>query len=124
MYPAVVAAAMVLLAAAGVARSAGDGQGDQELRPIIAQLYAAPRDFAGRRIVIYGLVVESSTSGAEFMLQDVSQHPLRIVGAGALTAAVGDQAMVIGTFRDDPDAPYVAADALIATKVLGGGGCC
>jgi hypothetical protein len=122
MYPAVVAAAMLLLAAAGVARSAGDGQGDQELRPIIAQLYAAPHDFAGRRIVIYGLVVESSTS--EFMLLDVSQHPLRIVGGGALTAAVGDQVMVIGTFRDDPDAPYVAADALIATKVVGGGGCC
>lgn len=126
MHPVLVtlAVALVLLAAVGAARSDGDGEREQESRPIIAELYAAPRDFAGRRIVIYGLVIESSASGAEFMLQDVSQHPLRIVGGTALTAAVGDQVMVIGTFRDGPGAPYVSAAALVATKVLGGGGCC
>jgi hypothetical protein len=116
---------VTLFALAGdAAQSDGADVREHALRPIIAQLYAAPRDFSGRRVAIYGLVVESAPSGTEFMLQDVSQHPLKIVGQAGLTAAVGDQVMVVGIFHDDPRAPYLAAAALIPTRVLAGGGCC
>ena len=73
-------------------------------------------------MVIYGLVVEASDSS--FMLQDVSQHPLKIVGDDKIKAAVGDQVIVVGIFHPGPVAPYIAARSLIATQVLAGGGCC
>ncbi len=92
-------------------------------RPIIAELFAKPTAFAGRRIAIYGLVIESNPTGTEFLLQDVSQRPLKIVGGNRLKAAVGDQLTVIGTFRAVRP-PYVAAEILRATRVIGGGGCC
>ena len=68
-------------------------------------------------------MIESDASGAVFMLQDVSLRPLKVVGSEHL-ASVGDQVTVIGTFQADHDPPYLAASALIPTRVLAGGGCC
>jgi hypothetical protein len=127
MHQLVVTALIVTVMFALARDTAQPGSGDwreQVLRPIIAQLYATPGDFSGRSIAIYGVVVESGSRGAEFMLQDVSQHPLKIVGHANLIAAVGDQVMIVGIFHDDPHAPYLAATAVLPTKVLAGGGCC
>ena len=99
-----------------------DGQ-EADSHPIIAQLYHDPARYAGRRVVIYGLVVEQ-VSPAIFMLQDVSQRPLKIVGNERLTAKVGDQLIVVGLFHSAPDGPYLSAMSLIKTQVTGGGGCC
>jgi hypothetical protein len=93
-------------------------------RPIIADLFAQPKAFAGRRIVIYGLVIESNLTGTEFLLQDVSQRPLKIIGSKRLKAAAGDQLTVVGTFHGPADSPYLVAKRLIPTVVIGGGGCC
>jgi hypothetical protein len=92
--------------------------------PIIAELYADPAVFVGKSVMIYGLVVEISPSRTEFFLQDVSQHPLRIVGNKRLTAKIGDQLVVVGRLRIAGQQPYLAADSVTATRVLGGGGCC
>ena len=91
--------------------------------PIIAELVADPARFDGRSIVIYGLVIEADASPV-FLLQDVSQRPLRIVGNRKLKAKVGDQLMVVGVFHARPSAPYVSATSLFRTKVIAGGGCC
>lgn len=88
-------------------------------RPIIAQLFADPDRFAGRKIEIYGLVVESNIRN-EFFLQDVSQRSLRVLGA----AAVGDQLTVIGKINLSAQSLYLTAEQIIPTKVTGGGGCC
>ena len=88
-------------------------------RPIIAQLFANPEQFAGRKIEIYGLVVESNIRN-EFFLQDVSQRSLRVLGA----AAVGDQLTVIGKINLSAQSLYLTAEQIIPTKVTGGGGCC
>jgi hypothetical protein len=96
----------------------------KSLTPIIAQVVAEPEAFAGKLVSIYGLVIESQASGREFMLQDVSQQPLKVVGSEKLMAAVGDQLTVIGIFKWDGRSPYVAASMLIPTRVFGGGGCC
>jgi hypothetical protein len=92
-------------------------------RPIIAELFAKPTAFAGRRIAIYGLVIESNPTGTEFLLQDVSQRPLKIVGGNRLKAAAGDQLTVIGIFHA-AHPPYVAVEILSPTRVIGEGGCC
>ena len=94
------------------------------LTPIIAELFAAPAAFAGKPIEIYGLVVKADRMRTKFLLQDVSQHPLTIVGNKKLRAKVGDQLIVRGTLHVSGKEVYIAADSLIATKVLGGGGCC
>jgi hypothetical protein len=94
------------------------------LKPIIAELYATPQDFAGRVVAVYGVVVESSPTGAEFLLQDVSQRPLKVIGSARLTATVGDQVTIIGRFNSDSRSPYLTALVLAPTRVLGGGGCC
>ena len=100
-------------------------QSDQSGRtPIIAELFAEPGAFAGKSIAIYGLVVEADRSRTRFVLQDVSQHPLTIVGNERLKAKVGDQLTVIGTLRVRGKQIYVVARALLPTRVLGGGGCC
>jgi len=91
--------------------------------PIIAQLYSDPGRYADRSITIYGLVVEKGPNST-FLLQDVSQRPLKILGNDKLKATVGDQLIVIGFFHAGPDGPYVVAKALIPTQVLAGGGCC
>ena len=93
-------------------------------RPIIAELFAKPKAFAGRRIAIYGLVIESNPAGTEFLLQDVSQRPLKIIGSKRLKAAAGDQLTVIGIFNRHASLPFLVAKELIPTIVIGGGGCC
>jgi hypothetical protein len=111
------------LAAASTSRGQVPDSSQAGAYPIIAQLYADPASYEGRRVTIYGLVIESM-SNFTFLLQDVSQHPLRIVGSETLKAAVGDQLIVIGSFHSAADGPYVSATALIPTQVLAGGGCC
>ena len=92
-------------------------------KPIIANVMADAQSFDGKRIVIYGLVIETSHEGKVFLLQDVSQIPLKIVGRDGLVARVGDQLLVRGVFHNGNE-PYVEAESLTPTKVLGGGGCC
>jgi hypothetical protein len=89
------------------------------VRPIIAQLFASPEAFAGKKVEVYGLVIESDAK-TEFLLQDVSQRPLRVLG----NASVGDQVTVLGTVQTDAMTIYLSAESLKSTKVLGGGGCC
>ena len=113
------------LALAPNAPSAQSAQGQQsEPTPIIAELLARPAAFAGKSITIYGLVIEANRSHTRFMLQDVSQQPLAIVGNERLRAKVGDQVIVTGTVRVIGKEVLVVARALVATRVLGGGGCC
>jgi len=88
-------------------------------RPIIAQLFANPDTFAGKKVEVYGLVIQSDSRN-EFLLQDVSQRPLRVLGH----ASVGDQVTVLGTVQTGGMAIYLSAESLKSTKVLGGGGCC
>lgn len=91
--------------------------------PIIAQLYSDPDHYAGHTVMIYGLVV-GKPSSSTFMLQDVSQHPLKIVENAKLKATIGDQLIVVGVFHNASGGPFVTATSLIRAKVLGGGGCC
>jgi hypothetical protein len=91
--------------------------------PIIAQLVNDPARYVGRTVMIYGLVIERP-SRFDFMIQDVSQLPLKIVGGRKSNVTAGDQLIVVGVFRDAPGGPYIAATSLIRAKVLGGGGCC
>ncbi len=93
-------------------------------RPIIAELFAKPMAFSGRRIAIYGLVIESNPTGTEFLLQDVSQRPLKIIGGRRLKATAGDQLTVVGIFHRHASSPFLVAKELIPTVVIGGGGCC
>jgi hypothetical protein len=119
-----------LLVALGLALLPGSesrAQSNDELQadehPIIAQLYSDPARYADRSITIYGLVVEEGANST-FLLQDVSQRPLKIVGSDELKAAVGDQLLVTGLFHPNSDEPYIVAKTLIPTKVVAGGGCC
>jgi hypothetical protein len=103
------------------AQSNDEQQADEH--PIIAQLYSDPARYADRSITIYGLVVEEKANST-FLLQDVSQRPLKIVGSDELKAAVGDQLIVTGYFHPNSDEPYIVAKSLIPTQVVAGGGCC
>jgi hypothetical protein len=94
------------------------------LTPIIAELFAAPAAFSGKTIEIYGLVIKSDRSRTRFMLQDVSEHPLTIVGNRKLRATPGDQLIVRGSLYVSGKEIYFVAESLKPTKVLGGGGCC
>jgi hypothetical protein len=94
------------------------------LKPIIAELFAAPAAFADKPIEIYGLVIDTDRTHTRFQLQDVSQHPLTIVGNARLRATIGDQLIVRGILRGRGNDIYFVATSLIATRVLGGGGCC
>jgi hypothetical protein len=94
------------------------------LKPIIAELFAAPAAFADKPIEIYGLVIDTDRTHTRFQLQDVSQHPLTIVGNARLRATIGDQLIVRGILRGRANDIYFVATSLIATRVLGGGGCC
>jgi hypothetical protein len=91
--------------------------------PIIAELYADPARFDGRSVTIYGLVIEA-LSNSIFMLQDVSQRPLKIMGSDKLKVVVGDQLIVVGSFHLAPGGPHLSATSVIPTQVLAGGGCC
>lgn len=93
-------------------------------KPIIAHLLAAQEVYNGRTVTIYGLVIETEQAGRVFLLQDVSQMPLRIVRADGTATAVGDQVLVEGVFESGPNGPQLSAHKIKQTKVLGGGGCC
>jgi hypothetical protein len=69
-------------------------------------------------------VIEANAARTKFMLQDVSQQPLAIIGNGRLKAKAGDQVIVTGTVHVRGKDVFVLARALMATRVLGGGGCC
>ncbi len=106
--------------------TAGDGRAthSESSKPIIAGLMAEPETYDGKAVLIYGLVIDASDEGKVFFLQDVSQMPLKIVGRDDLTARIGDQLQVFGTFFRNGSGPYLKAQHLMPTKVLGGGGCC
>lgn len=93
-------------------------------KPIIAQLYADAPIYDGREVTIYGLVVETADAGDTFMLQDVSQMPLKVIRQDRFPAFVGDQILVKGIFQANGGEPFIQAGSVIYTKVLGGGGCC
>lgn len=93
-------------------------------KPIIAHLVGDAEAYDGRSVVIYGLVIETVGMGRVFMLQDVSQIPLRIIRTDGLPTMVGDQVLVHGVFVRNGDDPYLEASKITATTVLGGGGCC
>jgi hypothetical protein len=118
---------MLVLIAALAATSTSRGQiadaPHPDAYPIIAELFADPALYDGRQVTIYGLVIES-VSNSTFLLQDVSQRPLKILGSEGLKAAVGDQLIVVGSFHSGSDGPYLSATALIPTQVVAGGGCC
>jgi hypothetical protein len=111
----------LMLGSESRAQSSDEQQADEH--PIIAQLYSDPARYADRSITIYGLVVEEGANST-FLLQDVSQRPLKIVGSDELKAAVGDQLIVTGFFHPNSDEPYIVAKTLIPTQVVAGGGCC
>jgi hypothetical protein len=121
------AARLLTLIAALAVASTSRGQiaeGPQaDAYPIIAELFADPARYEGRQVMIYGLVIEA-VSNSTFLLQDVSQRPLKILGSDKLKAAVGDQLIVVGSFHSALDGPYLSATALIPTQVVAGGGCC
>ena len=93
-------------------------------KPIIALLVGDSEAYDGRSVVIYGLVIETVGMGKVFMLQDVSQMPLRIIRTDGLPTMVGDQILVHGVFMRNGGDPYLEASRITATTVLGGGGCC
>lgn len=93
-------------------------------KPIIAQLVADASGYDGHTVTIYGLVIATAEGGREFMLQDVSQIPLKIVRTDGMSSAVGDQILVQGLFVANRGDPYLEARKITHTQVLGGGGCC
>jgi hypothetical protein len=93
-------------------------------KPIAAHVFAAPADYVGKRIEIYGLVVETRRGGREFLLQDVSQMPLKVVRSDGMPTFPGDQVLVEGTVFLEGGRPTLAASRVRDTRVLGGGGCC
>ena len=121
---AVISFAGALALAPGSASAQAAQRDRTERTPIIAELLAQPSAFAGKSITIYGLVIEANRSHTRFMLQDVSQQPLAIIGNERLKAKVGDQLIVTGTVRIVGKEIHVIARSLVATRVLGGGGCC
>lgn len=109
--------------AVGVACAAGI-PGAQETpteTPLIAELVATPEAFSGKTVTVYGLVVGASEGGAVFMLQDVSQNPLRVVSGKGIRVTVGDQVLVRGVFRTEGGRPFISADFIEPVKVTGGG---
>jgi hypothetical protein len=118
-----ISALVAALSAASPARAQIADAPPAEAYPIIAELYADPARFDGRSVTIYGLVIETFPNSV-FMLQDVSQRPLKIVASEKLKAAVGDQLIVVGSFHSAPGGPHLSARSLIPTQVLAGGGCC
>ena len=96
---------------------------DDATRPIIAQLLSNPRAYANKPVTIYGLVIEKETDTV-FILQDVSQRPLKVVGTHGVKAAVGDQITIRGVLSKNRNGFYFTARSLTPTRVLGGGGCC
>ena len=96
---------------------------DDATRPIIAQMLSNPAAYANKPVMIYGLVIEKE-SNSVFILQDVSQQPLKVVGTRGVKAAVGDQVIIRGVLSKNRNGLYFTARSLTPTRVLGGGGCC
>lgn len=114
---------LVILLAAHTCLVAGPSYSEAD-KPIIAHLLASPSTYKGRIITIYGLVIETEQAGGIFMLQDVSQMPLKIVRADGKGTALYDQVLAKGVFEIGPDGPRFNALNVEKAKVLGGGGCC
>ena len=93
-------------------------------RPIIAELFWDAEKFHGRQVVVYGLVIETADAGRVFMLQDVSQMPLRVEVTDGTTVWNGEQLLVEGMVVQSDGEPTLKATRIVPTKVLGGGGCC
>lgn len=118
------AAALAICLFAATPAGTAELKRDDDMRPIIAQMLADPALYANKRVTIYGLVVEREAPSV-FMLQDVSQRPLKIIGKRGVQAKVGDQVTVRGMLTKDASGGYVfVARWLVETQVLGGGGCC
>ena len=109
------------MAFASVAVAIEIKRGDET--PIIAQLLHNPGDYANKQVTIYGLIIERPEKSV-FILQDVSQRPLKIVAKHGVKISVGDQVTVRGTLAMGRSGPHFIARSLTATRVLGGGGCC
>jgi len=93
-------------------------------KPIISLLIADSEAYDGRSVVIYGLVIETVGTGRVFMLQDVSQMPLRIIRTDGLPTMVDDQILVQGVFMRNGGDQYLKASKITPANVLGVGGCC
>ena len=96
---------------------------DDATRPIIAQMLSDPGAYVNKPVTIYGLVIETE-SPSVFILQDVSQRPLKVIGTHRVKAAIGDQITIRGVLAKNRNGPYFRARSLTHTRVLGGGGCC
>jgi len=101
-----------------------EARDDEADKPIIAQLIADAGGYNGRSVTIYGLVIEVTRGGQEFLLQDVSQMPLKIVRTDSMPMSVHDQVVVEGVFFANRGDPYLKARKITYEQVLGGGGCC
>jgi hypothetical protein len=93
-------------------------------RPIVAELFASPAEFVGKRIEIYGLVITLGPKLHTFHLQDVSQRPLTVDGARLPRIAVGDQVEIEGVLQGSGKDLVLVGLAMKRVKVTGGGGCC
>jgi hypothetical protein len=116
-----VLAAAAALVLGDAARAGGSEERD---KPIIAQLMRDPGSYDGAAVTIYGLVIEARGGGRTFLLQDVSQMPLRIRARAHVRVKVGDELLITGIFHANRGDPYLEGRLLAPTKVLGGGGCC
>ena len=119
LTPITIAVVVFLSQASGAAEIARD----DATRPIIAQMLSNPAAYANKPVMIYGLVIEKE-SNSVFILQDVSQQPLKVVGTRGVKAAVGDQVTIRGVLSKNRNGLYFTARSLTPTRVLGGGGCC
>ena len=82
-------AAIVTLAVAtflGHTSVAAELTRDDATRPIIAQMLNDPGAYANKTVTIYGLVIQKK-SNSVFILQDVSQQPLKVVGTHGVKAS-------------------------------------
>ncbi len=111
---------VAVVVSAGTAWAGGSEVRD---KPIIADLMHDTRSYDGKAITVYGLVIGARKGGREFFIQDVSQMPLRVVGRRDVTAQVGDELLLIGTFHASQGDPFLEARSHLHTKVVGGG-CC
>lgn len=126
LYSALLVAAVVLQAGENSACDVDKGweQGPLIPRPIIAELFATPDKYIGRRVEIYGLILEVDRNGKRFALQDVSQMPISIVASENASIASGDQMIVSGVLRWADHDLEVIAHSIKPTRVVAGGGCC
>lgn len=114
----------LFVAVAASAGAADRPRSEFAATPIIAEVVGEPTRFVGRRITIYGIVVESRQDGRRFLLQDVSQRPLMVLAPQGERAAVGNQLMISGTMRRNSGELELEGDDMTHVQVVAGGGCC